>query len=157
MDGQQASLNNEKEAKAMSGWGMLGPVISVFGAGIALLVVASVPGDGGGLSGGEIWALVGPGIALLVLGSFLAPGFFTLEPNETRVAVLFGAYKGTVRTVGFRWANPFYSNGPAAKTTADVRGGEGAWPTRRRSPRPCSGGNRPRPSSTPVRRSCMGR
>ncbi|MFH0917062.1 MAG: SPFH domain-containing protein [bacterium] len=126
MDEQLMSLNHEKEAKALSGWGMLGAVIAVFAAGIALLVVAGALGDGGGLGGGEIWALVGPGVALIVLGLFLAPGFFTLEPNETRVAVLFGAYKGTVRAGGFRWANPFYSNGPAAKTTADGRGGEGA-------------------------------
>ena len=39
-------------------------------------------------------------------------GFFTLQPNQARVLVLFGAYKGTVRTPGFHWGNPFYSNGP---------------------------------------------
>jgi regulator of protease activity HflC (stomatin/prohibitin superfamily) len=38
-------------------------------------------------------------------------GFFTLQPNEARVLVLFGDYKGTVRTSGFHWGNPFYSNG----------------------------------------------
>ncbi len=129
MDGQQVSLNHEREAKAMSGWGMLAAVIVIFVVGIALLVVAAVYGDDEGLSTGEIWALVGPGIVLLALGSFLAPGFFTLEPNETRVLVLFGAYKGTVRQGGFCWANPFYSNGPTAKATTDARGGEGAGGT----------------------------
>jgi regulator of protease activity HflC (stomatin/prohibitin superfamily) len=39
-------------------------------------------------------------------------GFFTLQPNQARVLVLFGAYKGTVRMPGFHWGNPFYSNGP---------------------------------------------
>ena len=39
------------------------------------------------------------------------PGFFTLQPNEARVLVLFGAYRGTVRTSGFHWGNPFYSRG----------------------------------------------
>ena len=38
-------------------------------------------------------------------------GFFTLQPNQARVLVLFGAYKGTVRTPGFHWGNPFYSKG----------------------------------------------
>jgi regulator of protease activity HflC (stomatin/prohibitin superfamily) len=38
-------------------------------------------------------------------------GFFTLQPNEARVLLLFGAYKGTVRDSGFHWANPFYSGG----------------------------------------------
>src|SRR5689334_2580297 len=44
----------------------------------------------------------------------LCTGFFTLQPNEARVLVLFGAYKGTVRTSGFHWGNPFYTNGPQA-------------------------------------------
>ena len=119
MDGQQVSLNHERETKAMSGWGMLAAVIFICAAGIALLIVAGILGDDGGLSAGAIWALVGPGIALLILTSLLSPGFFTLEPNETRVLVLFGAYRGTVRQGGFRWANPFYSNGPAVKTTPE--------------------------------------
>jgi regulator of protease activity HflC (stomatin/prohibitin superfamily) len=40
-------------------------------------------------------------------------GFFTLQPNEARVLVLFGSYKGTVRASGFHWGNPFYTNGPS--------------------------------------------
>jgi regulator of protease activity HflC (stomatin/prohibitin superfamily) len=36
-------------------------------------------------------------------------GFFTLQPNQARVLILFGAYKGTVSKAGFHWANPFYS------------------------------------------------
>jgi regulator of protease activity HflC (stomatin/prohibitin superfamily) len=36
-------------------------------------------------------------------------GFFTLQPNEARVLILFGAYKGTVRQSGFHWANPLFS------------------------------------------------
>ncbi len=118
MNGQQVSLNHERESKAISGWGMLAVVIFCFVAAIALFVVAA--GLEGRLSTGEIWALIGTAIVLLVLGSILSPGFFTLEPNETRVLVLFGAYKGTVRQGGFRWANPFYSNGPAAKAATDT-------------------------------------
>lgn len=36
-----------------------------------------------------------------------AVGFFIVEPNQARVLVLFGSYKGSVRTNGFFWANPF--------------------------------------------------
>lgn len=36
-------------------------------------------------------------------------GFFTVNPNSSKVMVLFGAYKGTVRDNGFFWANPFYT------------------------------------------------
>lgn len=34
-------------------------------------------------------------------------GFVELEPNEARVMVLFGKYKGTFRNTGFYWVNPF--------------------------------------------------
>jgi regulator of protease activity HflC (stomatin/prohibitin superfamily) len=37
-------------------------------------------------------------------------GLFSLQPNEARVLILFGSYKGTVRKSGFHWANPFYSH-----------------------------------------------
>jgi regulator of protease activity HflC (stomatin/prohibitin superfamily) len=36
-------------------------------------------------------------------------GFFVVNPNESMVLVLFGAYKGTVKDNGFFWANPFFS------------------------------------------------
>ena len=38
-----------------------------------------------------------------------AGGLFTVNPNEGRVLQLFGAYIGTVKQPGLRWANPFYS------------------------------------------------
>jgi regulator of protease activity HflC (stomatin/prohibitin superfamily) len=37
----------------------------------------------------------------------LAIGFFVVNPNESRVLLLFGRYRGTVRAVGFHWTNPF--------------------------------------------------
>jgi hypothetical protein len=40
-------------------------------------------------------------------------GFLVVQPNEARVLILFGAYKGTVRTSGFWWANPFYARARA--------------------------------------------
>jgi hypothetical protein len=36
-------------------------------------------------------------------------GFFTVEPNQAVVLVLFGKYVGTVRESGFWWTNPFSS------------------------------------------------
>ena len=53
-------------------------------------------------------------IAVSVVGSILLtlltlPGFFVVPPNVTRVLVLFGTYRGTVRQEGFYWTNPFTS------------------------------------------------
>ena len=36
-------------------------------------------------------------------------GFFMVHPNQARVLQLFGAYAGTAREPGLRWANPFYT------------------------------------------------
>jgi hypothetical protein len=124
--GDRLSLTREREIKTPSGWAMLALVIALFIVGIALLIVAGVTGEEGRRGTGQIWALVGPGLVLLVLGFVLSFGFFTLEPNETRVAVLFGAYKGTVRQGGFRWGNPFWSNGPAVKPSTTGPGGAAA-------------------------------
>ncbi len=36
-------------------------------------------------------------------------GLFLVNPNEAKVLQLFGAYTGTVRDPGLKWANPFYT------------------------------------------------
>jgi regulator of protease activity HflC (stomatin/prohibitin superfamily) len=46
-------------------------------------------------------------LGLLVL--ILMSGLFSVQPNEARVLTLFGEYKGTVKTQGLFWANPFLS------------------------------------------------
>jgi regulator of protease activity HflC (stomatin/prohibitin superfamily) len=46
-------------------------------------------------------------IPVIVIGIFLLAGVFVVNPNESMVLTLFGAYKGTVVANGFFWANPF--------------------------------------------------
>ena len=48
-------------------------------------------------------------IFLFPLIVFIGAGFFTINPNSSKVLVLFGAYKGTVKDNGFFWANPFFT------------------------------------------------
>ncbi len=42
------------------------------------------------------------------IGLVMVPGFFFVNPNGSRVLVLFGKYIGTVKKNGFFWVNPFY-------------------------------------------------
>ncbi|MEG1246995.1 SPFH domain-containing protein, partial [Gordonibacter sp.] len=49
-----------------------------------------------------------PGSRCCLWGSSL------FQPNQARVLILFGDYKGTVRDEGFHWANPFYSRSAGA-------------------------------------------
>ena len=53
---------------------------------------------------------------MAVFGAILAPlflliaiGFTVVNPNESCVLILFGAYKGTIIKNGFFWVNPFFS------------------------------------------------
>jgi len=50
-----------------------------------------------------------PLLFLLVLFILFIPGFFYVNPNGSRVLVLFGEYKGTVKVNGFFWVNPFFT------------------------------------------------
>ncbi|MFZ2286850.1 MAG: SPFH domain-containing protein [Bacteroidales bacterium] len=48
------------------------------------------------------------GTVLIVLTMLILPGLMVVNPNESMVMVLFGAYRGTVKTNGFWWVVPFY-------------------------------------------------
>lgn len=86
-------MSNEKSYSPMSGYVMLTIVI-------LLLVV--------GLGG--ILALRNPVSAWMFLAAaLLSPGFFFLNPNTSVVLVLFGDYKGTVKSSGFFWVNPLFA------------------------------------------------
>lgn len=43
----------------------------------------------------------------IVVTVVLLIGLFMVEPNQARVLTLFGAYRGSERRTGLRWANPF--------------------------------------------------
>ncbi len=52
-------------------------------------------------------ALSVTGSVLFVLDLILLAGFVQIEPNEARVMMFFGKYKGTFKKVGFHWVHPF--------------------------------------------------
>ncbi len=61
--------------------------------------------------GGLAWALLSeirwPGILMMAIGLLIIlPGFFLVNPNDSKILLLFGEYKGTVKDNGFFWANP---------------------------------------------------
>ncbi|WP_372792374.1 SPFH domain-containing protein [Lutibacter sp.] len=45
----------------------------------------------------------------LLLTIATLPGFFLVNPNTSKVILLFGKYIGTVKENGFYWANPLYT------------------------------------------------
>jgi regulator of protease activity HflC (stomatin/prohibitin superfamily) len=47
-------------------------------------------------------------IALIAISLFMLTGLILVNPNGSRVLLLFGKYIGTVKTNGLFWANPLY-------------------------------------------------
>ncbi|MBV8465036.1 MAG: SPFH domain-containing protein [Burkholderiales bacterium] len=48
-------------------------------------------------------------VPMIVVGLLLYVGLYMLQPNQAAVLTLFGSYRGSDRTQGLRWANPFYA------------------------------------------------
>jgi len=100
MDRNQPLSNREAVTRVKNGWLMLVLLAALLVADILLLATKQVEG-----------LLLVICIGAIPVLAILFVGFFSLQPNEARVLVLFGDYKGTVRVSGFHWGNPFYSNG----------------------------------------------
>ncbi len=121
---QAKTPTQERERHVVTGWVMLPVTIALYVAGPVLIWLAFVNGaktTGGGTTP-DWWFLAG-GIVALFLAVLSSPGFFTLQPNEARVLILFGDYRGTAKQGGFCWGNPFYANGPAGQGS----GGQSTW------------------------------
>ncbi len=78
---------------------------------IALLLVAAVFG---GLAFTIVQARAGSplaiaGVVIALVAICCAPGLFAVSPNEGKVLTLFGNYKGTAKTPGLWFTNPFMS------------------------------------------------
>ncbi|MGM9734230.1 MAG: SPFH domain-containing protein [Prevotella sp.] len=58
----------------------------------------------------EVYAVLVMAIVLFIVSLFIWGGFLELEPNEARVLLFFGKYKGTFTRTGFYWVNPFLTS-----------------------------------------------
>lgn len=71
---------------------------------VLLVAFLLIGGAIAGFANEVIWL----GAIFTLLFIFTVIGFTVVNPNESCVMVLFGAYKGTIRENGFFWVNPFY-------------------------------------------------
>ncbi len=113
MNAENLGANRERTVAVQSGWVWLAIVIGLGLGNIALFIYSASLGNQDG--GHAVWKPLIAGTLGIILIIFLIAGFFTLQPNEARVLVLFGKYKGTVRQSGFHWGNPFYANGSSGR------------------------------------------
>lgn len=88
---------SEKVSSQHSGWGMLITFFILLAVAISNVIFFKGP------------LIIGFSVLIFVVCFFIMIGFFTVEPNQGVVLLLFGNYIGTEKTMGFRWANPFYT------------------------------------------------
>lgn len=105
----------EKERKVPSGYLMLLLLLAAQSAafyGVFLNLRAfSIPGI-------LVASLISAGVLVLWAG------FFMVHPNQARVLQLFGAYAGTAREPGLRWANPFYTKKAVSTRVRNFESGQ---------------------------------
>ncbi|MBV6458531.1 MAG: hypothetical protein HONBIEJF_01662 [Fimbriimonadaceae bacterium] len=99
-------MTKEKITKALPGGLMLILVLALYLWPIwGLVQVIQADKAGQPINVPMVWAMALSELVAILL----TPGFFIVEPNGSKVMLLFGNYKGTVKESGFHWANPFLS------------------------------------------------
>jgi regulator of protease activity HflC (stomatin/prohibitin superfamily) len=98
---------SEKTYRPLSGWFPLLVTVALVVGGPWMLITGAVGLKHNGGSGALVM-LIG-GIALFALGFISMFGFMAIAPNQARVLLLFGKYKGSALDSGFFWVNPFFS------------------------------------------------
>ncbi len=90
-------MEKEKIASASSGY-----------SGIILFFITVGLGIGGIILFNQVVPLLILSLVLILVALFSMLGLVVVNPNESVVMTLFGAYKGTLKENGFFWINPFY-------------------------------------------------
>lgn len=90
-------MTQEKVVSVKSGWTMFTVGVGLVIAGVWCLIQAGMRESG--------W-FGGSGVISILMSIFVFKGFFTLEPNQSAILLLFGSYIGTAKESGFRWVNP---------------------------------------------------
>ena len=98
--------NFEYSGGYRNGFVMLFVILAMFAASIAPFVKGVVLSEEG-MDGALPVVMVLGGIAVFIAAIVCLCGFIKLEPNEARVLLFFGEYRGNFLKTGFWWVNPF--------------------------------------------------
>ena len=90
----------EKQYSANSGWGMLAGVLGGFAVAFVLFAAGCFA---------ESLLIVAVAVAVFFGSAIASGGMVAVQPNSSRVLLLFGDYRGTIKESGFYWVNPFFS------------------------------------------------
>lgn len=86
-------MKQENTIIPANGYSMLFLFLILFFGGISAIIAIRMPLFG----------------VVILLSLFMIPGFIMVQPNNSRVLLLFGKYVGSVKKNGFYWVNPLYT------------------------------------------------
>lgn len=113
-------MYKEKTVNPIAGWIVLLALIAVVPVSIWWIVQLASQGENfASVMNLPFGAVIAVPLTLNAIAAFVMAGFYTLQPNESRVLILFGNYKGTVKKAGWHWGNPFYSNSSPSSELKD--------------------------------------
>ncbi len=104
---EEKMVYHEKIVKPIAGWGpLLRMLLCLVGAVVLFILTIANENQLGGplIAVGVIAAIATAGTCLICLCGLMA-----IAPNQARVLLLFGEYRGSVIESGFYWVNPFLS------------------------------------------------
>ncbi|WP_303869242.1 SPFH domain-containing protein [Fannyhessea vaginae] len=103
-------MTQEKEIKTLNGWIVVPFVIAGYALALYALIqfiLEAIQADK--LQQMPSFASLCIALVLLVATFIVNLGLFSLQPGQARICILFGNYKGTVKTDGLHFVNPFFA------------------------------------------------
>jgi regulator of protease activity HflC (stomatin/prohibitin superfamily) len=100
-------MNKEKSISGINGWLVLFLTLAMYGLagwGIYFIIAEAIRTDSP-----PSWYSIVVNIILWLAAGLMSGGFFVIEPNGSKVVLLFGKYLGSVKKSGFWWINPLTS------------------------------------------------
>ena len=117
----------EKKYRPRSGWLPLLVCLALVVGGpcwIAAGIATTAPGA-------FLALLIVLGVLLIITGVVGIFGFMAIAPNDSRVLLLFGEYRGSVTESGFFWVNPFFSKKKVSLRIRNFETGSVSTPERK--------------------------
>ncbi len=97
----KTDLNEEKPygGRVYNGFLMLTLALLVLLGGVVIIVLTAME------TISTLWLIAA--ISMLIAFIIMMCGFCILQPNQSRVMIFFGKYRGTIKRTGYFWCNPF--------------------------------------------------
>lgn len=123
---ENRTIVKEQQLTPVKGWGPLLVFVVIIIVSIPMIITGAIMGGWGGI-------ILGLGIFAIPASFIGLSGMMAIAPNDSRVLLLFGEYRGTVIESGFFWVNPFYTKKKVSLRVRNFETGSTSTPEEKNS------------------------